>query len=677
MPRALTLGNGRLLVTFDPLLNMRDLYYPHVGLFNHLNGRFNGMGVWINGQFRWIDESWKISLEYQYETLVTKIAAEQADLQVRLNINSCVHKNLPLFLEQIEIENLTASALDMRLLFYHDFCLNETEIGDTAFFSPNAGALVHYKRDTYLLINGRTECEGQIEGIFQYTTCRQRDDQSSSRQVVTGSLDGSQIAQGRVDSAISLRTRIEPHQDSVYCSYWIAAGKTFDEVKDLNSHIIENGVQKLFEETSTYWYSWVSRNQIGKNLPNVLADLYRRSLLVIRTQIDHQGAILAANDTDSLQFNRDHYSYLWPRDGALTALALDRAGYQEVTKRFFRFCEALRTKDGYFLHKYGPDGSAGSSWHPWLVGSEVQLPIQEDETGLILYALWHHYECYGDLEFADSNYRSLIKPCADFLVSFRDPETGLPRPSYDLWEERHGIHAFTVAAVQAGLKAAAKFAVLLGDPQAAETYNGAADEVAAAFQAHFFDEQLDRFSTSLYLTERSRPDRMRRDVRLDSSVFAIFYLGMLPAEDSRAVATMRAVEQDLWIRKGIGGLARCENDYYYQVERQDIAAVPGNPWVISTLWLAQWQIATAKCREDLAAPLSLLRWTAERATSAGLLAEQYDPYSGTPLSVSPLTWSHATLCLTVQEFDAKYRKLEAQELLPAEAASEREMVRES
>src|SRR5687767_5468744 len=110
MPRALTLGNGKLLVTFDAFLNMRDLYYPHVGLFNHLNGRLNGMGIWINEQFRWIDQSWKISLEYQYETLVTRITAEQADLQIRLNINSCVHKNLPLFLEQIEIENLTASA---------------------------------------------------------------------------------------------------------------------------------------------------------------------------------------------------------------------------------------------------------------------------------------------------------------------------------------------------------------------------------------------------------------------------------------------------------------------------------------------------------------------------------------------------------------------------------------
>ena len=39
------------------------------------------------------------------------------------------------------------------------------------------------------------------------------------------------------------------------------------------------------------------------------------------------------------------------------------------------------------MHKYNPDGSVGSSWHPWC-GSDglLQLPIQEDETALTLFA---------------------------------------------------------------------------------------------------------------------------------------------------------------------------------------------------------------------------------------------------------------------------------------------------
>ena len=69
------------------------------------------------------------------------------------------------------------------------------------------------------------------------------------------------------------------------------------------------------------------RNLFSARFWAMLRDItrfYRRSLLVLRTQIDNGGAILAANDSDVLQYNRDSYSYLWPRDGALVAHALDR-----------------------------------------------------------------------------------------------------------------------------------------------------------------------------------------------------------------------------------------------------------------------------------------------------------------------------------------------------------------
>jgi GH15 family glucan-1,4-alpha-glucosidase len=35
------------------------------------------------------------------------------------------------------------------------------------------------------------------------------------------------------------------------------------------------------------------------------------------------------------------------------------------------------------------------------------------------------------------------------------------------------------------------------------------------------------------------------------------------------------------------------------------------------------------------------------------LAEQVHPYTHAPLSVSPLTWSHATVVMTVREYLAK------------------------
>ncbi len=53
--------------------------------------------------------------------------------------------------------------------------------------------------------------------------------------------------------------------------------------------------------------------------------------------------------------------------------------------------------------------------------------------------------------------------------------------------------------------------------------------------------------------------------------------------------------------------------------------------------------------EHLQPAIDLLSWAAERALPSGVLAEQVHPYTGEPLSVSPLTWSHATYVTAVLE----------------------------
>jgi glucoamylase len=47
---------------------------------------------------------------------------------------------------------------------------------------------------------------------------------------------------------------------------------------------------------------------------------------------------------------------------------------------------------------------------------------------------------------------------------------------------------------------------------------------------------------------------------------------------------------------------------------------------------------------------------------SGVLAEQVNPFTGEPVSVSPLTWSHAAFVITVQKY---LKKLEEMEKCPA------------
>jgi hypothetical protein len=95
---------------------------------------------------------------------------------------------------------------------------------------------------------------------------------------------------------------------------------------------------------------------------------------------------------------------LWTRDGAFVANALDLAGYSDAARRFYRFCAKVMHPHGYFLQKYNADGTVASGWHPCWNAQEQEpmVPIQEDETALVIWALWQHYERYRDIEFRTS-----------------------------------------------------------------------------------------------------------------------------------------------------------------------------------------------------------------------------------------------------------------------------------
>jgi GH15 family glucan-1,4-alpha-glucosidase len=402
---------------------------------------------------------------------------------------------------------------------------------------------------------------------------------------------------------------------------------------------------------------WVTKeDEDFGDLPTAVCDLYRRSLLILRTQIDDGGAIIAANDFDIAHYGRDTYSYMWPRDGALVVGALVDAGYSQVSRRFFDFCHRVITDEGYLLHKYNPDGSLASSWHGWYFEGRKELPVQEDETALVVWALWRHFERFRDVEFIKPHYRGLVVRAANWLVDYRDEESGLPLPSWDLWEERRGVLAWTVGATWAGLQAAANFADAFGEGDLAAAYRGAADEMRAGAEAHLWSPDLGRFAR---MVKRREDGGWDVDPTIDASLFGLWYLapsfegrGMFAPDDPRIVATMEAVRERLWVKTDVGGVARYENDYYHQVS-QDVENVPGNPWFICTLWLAQWYVATAKTRDDLEPALDILNWAAAHALPSGVMAEQVHPYTNAPLSVSPLTWSHATLVMTVREYVAR------------------------
>ena len=258
-----------------------------------------------------------------------------------------------------------------------------------------------------------------------------------------------------------------------------------------------------------------------------------------------------------------------------------------------------------------------------------------------------------DFDFVRSLYTDLVQPALDFLLSHRDPATGLPLPCFDLWEETYGLHAYTLAATWAGLRAACTFTAAFGQPELTGAAQEAATQIRSQFDSLFYDEETGRYVTRLRIFGNREPIP---DPTIDASIAGLYLFGMISPEDERLQRTMSAVRQQLWCHTEVGGLARSEDDRFLQVS-SDVGNVPGNPWAVTTMWLCRWHSARAQSLDDLKPAEELLRWAHRHALSTGMLAEQFHPYTHAPLSVNPYTWSHAEFLLAVQAYIQRRKEL--------------------
>jgi len=650
MPKSIALGNGNVLLLLDQRGQLRDFYFPFVGHENQVGGKYiHRVGVSVDNRFLWFDDpSWEISVNSENETLETKIQAINRQLHIQLNFNDLVYNEKNIFVRKIQVQNLDQNKHAIKIFFDQEFELYESHRGDTAYYDPYSQTIIHYKGRRAFLINARIGDKGFDDysvGLFgiEGKVGTHIDAEDST-------LTKNPIEHGLVDSVIRLTLDLEP-QSSQTVYYWITAGKSIKEVLELNTYVLTKTPDHIMKTTKDFWYAWVNREDFNfSGLHPDIISLFKKSLFILRAHVDYNGSILASGDSDMLQKGRDTYSYMWPRDGAYSAISLAKAGDVYIARRFFEFCNDVISDDGYLMHKYRPDKSLGSSWHPWVRNGKPELPIQEDETALVIYALWKYYEISKDLEFIEGVYNSLIQKAADFMCAYIDPKTGLPKPSYDLWEEKFGSSTYTAATVYAALHSAANFAGVLGKTESQERYTTVANSIRDAILSYLYDTNEGIFIKMVYYEN----DTLQYDKTLDaSSMYGILKFHVLPADDQRVKKFIDVVIKRLSCNTSIGGIARFEQDQYYKISND----IPGNPWFITTLWVVQYYIMIAKYNKDFDIVRNWLLWVVKYALPTGVLSEQINPFTGEQLSAAPLTWSQSEFVITVIMYLEKLKEL--------------------
>ena len=641
MTRYLTLGNGKLHVGLDEYGQGRDMYYHYPGLENHLGDEnlVHKIGVWVDGVFKWIDDqSWSVHIEGEKNTMASSIEAVNHEFGIKLNFEDVVYNEKNIFLRSITVTNLDDRNKVIKVFFNQQFNISQTHTGDTAYYDPDDNILIHYKGRRVFLINAlhnNKPFEDYSVGVFGI-----EGKTGTFKDAEDGELENNPIEHGQVDTVIGIPLELLGNK-SEHIKYWIVAAKSIEHVKKINQEVVRRGADDILSSTKNYWKAWVhNQNFSFYGLSDQIIAQFNKSLVQIRTHVSFNGAIIASGDSSMLQHGKDTYSYVWPRDGAFAAIALAKAGDFNASRRFFEFCSKTITKDGYFLHKYRPDYSVGSSWHPWINSRGKQLPIQEDETALVLIALWTHFTLSKDLEFVESVYNSLIKNAAEFMTDYRDKSTGLPKPSYDLWEEKYGVSTFTASAVYAALEAASRFAHLLGKEKYAARYHRAAENVQRGIIDKLYDSESGMFYRMIQLTDQGEMIDNTVDM---SSVYGVYKFGVLKHSDEKLVRAMDETTKRLQIQTPIGGIARYEGDRFMRSQE----SVPGNPWFITTAWYTQYLTEFVEKEADLPDVVKRFTWFVERSLPSGAMSEQIDAHSGEPRSATPLVWSHADYVITI------------------------------
>lgn len=645
MAKSLILANGNIQVGLNQNGLVSDFFFPYVGSKNHVRGLTHKIGVWQDGHFSWLDNhEWRVEVNLCKDTFVGLMKCFNKKTNLEIIFKNIVYNEKNIFIRQAEVINHTDDVKNIKIFFHQTFSVYDMPQVGTAYYDPIRNTLVHYEGKTVFVVSAESSAipfEDYSIGLFGVEGW-----EGSYKDAEDGHLSKNPIEHGRVDSTLSVSVTLHK-KETKFIYYWVAVGETKNEAFELHDYVKYRTPAPFIESTSKFWTAWLTRQDYIQCsiTEDKQMELFKKSLFYIRGNIDNRGAIIASGDSDMLQHGRDTYSYMWPRDGALTVMSLLMIGEDNVSKHFFKFCNDVLEPDGYLMHKYRSDRSLGSSWHPFIKDGKPILPIQEDETALVLVALWEYYQKTKDIEFIEIHYNDVIKKMGMFLVNFIDTKTGLPFPSYDLWEEKHGTSTFTSATVYAGLIAVGNFAKLFGKSTDEKVFNETATYVKEAILKYLYNEDMKMFVKGVNM----KNDEMIYDNTIDmSSIYGIYNYNILPINDRRVTESIETIEKKLRINTGIDGVPRYVNDNYFK----SVEDVP-NPWYITTLWLAQYYVHSATKVEELENVRYWMNWVVTHSPLSGVLSEQLHPYTGEQISANPLTWSHAEYVRTVMLYHQK------------------------
>lgn len=618
-------GNGKLLISFTASGEANRIFWPEQDYAQQINNIFIGI-KFDDSDTRFLHENlWYIEQKYEKRTNILVTMYENSDFGLRIYQKDFVVNDKDIWIRNYTIENICDRTLRLKTFLHTDFITADNDIRSGMMDFENNAAVIYNKNNIVTI-----GADANITG-FQFG--------DSFDAIRKDTLYGKDEIS--MTSNMGLRWdfgELVPG-DKVEFNLFFAFSFDMQTGRELFSDAKKNGGRKFIEDERAYWKEEFKKYDKLATGNEKIDEVYYQSILTFKLLTNKEtGAILAGVEADEKFSRCGRYGYCWPRDGIFITKAFDMCGMTEEAERFYLvWAKRAQLPNGAWQQRYYLDGKLAPSWG-----------IQVDEVASIIYGVWEHYEFTKKIEFIEEMW-SAIKPAALYLMNNLDEETGLAKPSYDLWEERFGEHTYTTASVVAALRCAASMAEEMNvDLPLAKLWRETAENIIKAIEKNLWSDNERRFlrgrrtRLNWWNCDTVEVDTNKMGYKLQvadvDNTVDISLLGLaLPfnifdAKDDRIKKTVRAIEDRL---DGFpaGGFGRYEYDSY----------IGGNPWIIATLWLGIYYASIGdieKCKEKII-------WAAKNATNLGFLPEQVDKFTGKPAWIMQLSWSSAMFIIAL------------------------------
>lgn len=602
------MGNRSTLITIGKNGELRHLFWPSHNYPQHVRGSLPGILFKTDNEesFGWLtDDPWIRKQRYLPDSTILETVFSHPH-GVQAKATDFVLPDRDALVRIFEVTNNSEGSIDATVLYYNDFDIAETPLGDACYYDENTDSIISYKRAYWFAFGSDRHSSAHQCGVHE-------EGSDAFMDAKDGRLSGNSLAlfagTKGVNSCLEWDIgKLRPSSKEQLTLYMCFANNK-QKVLEILDASRRDSIAELVNNVNRYCQDWLRKSRaIG--VQDEWNDLLRRSLLTIRTLVSQDlGGIVAAPTMEP------DYRYVWSRDGTYVAYALDRCGYADDAEGFYRWCKEAQEPDGGWYQRYHVEKTPGPSWGE-----------QEDQCATILWGMGHHYHLTRDDEFLTEMWPTVRKG-VDHLLNNRDRETGLIGPTFDLWEEKKALHTYTNAAGSAALRESSKIASVLGYDALSVSWLEESKALQKSIMSNLWDEADGRFLKSI------NP----RDSSIDTALLGLSYpFSVIDADDPRLLSTSRQIQNAYTYASE--GLGRYPGDLYHG----------GNPWFITTLWMALYQCQLLNYDKARV----LIDWCAKHVDELKLFSEQIQKDSGEPISASPLAWSHAMFILSLLDYKA-------------------------